>query len=135
MGRAGRPARPPSYYIFLSGTTVPPFLVHSSAVLVMERPLPLQPFLPLHSLPAPAQLPCPLHALMPAHFTSPPPCSAACAATTPPARMSAAAALASNIPFCFILASCDSGWPDVPRYSRPPGVSIPSASGKRCRSG
>src|SRR5262249_46517279 len=76
-------------------------------------PLPLQPFLPAHSFPAPAQAPCPLHELMPEQYTSPPAFSSA-RALTAPERISPAAAPAITIPTVlfmprsFRLASVDS---------------------------
>src|SRR5215469_12409876 len=83
--------------LYLAEATLPPALVHSSALLRSTYPCPLQSFLPLQEFSAPAQLPLPLHALIPAQCTSPPAFSAA-RATTLPARIRLAAALAMSMP-------------------------------------
>src|SRR5262249_54576468 len=82
---------------FFDSITLPPCLRHSSALLTSTNPLPLQEFFALQEFSAPAQLPFPLHALMPAHSTSLPALSVA-RATPLPASRSAAAALAMSTP-------------------------------------
>src|SRR5262245_63767949 len=49
--------------------TFPPLAVHSSALAVSIQPWPLQPFLPAHSWPPPAQPPFPAQLLAPWHLT------------------------------------------------------------------
>src|SRR5262245_23189641 len=102
MGRRGpsRIGRDPAWHhiFLLSPWTVPPLALQSAA-LISFMPLPLQAFLPAHSLWALAHAPWPLQALAPRHFTlSPPAFSSACAATAPE-RKSPAAALAISTPF------------------------------------
>jgi hypothetical protein len=84
--------------LLAAAATLPPFLVHSSALLTSTNPFPLHSFLPLQEFSALAQPPWPLQALMPAQCTLPPVFSSARAVTCPE-RTSAAAAPAINMPF------------------------------------
>jgi hypothetical protein len=80
--------------------------VHSTVVLVMTMPCPLQAFWPFSAV-AVLQALCPLQALTPAHFTEP--CALAVVTMAPAANR--AAAVAANIAlldivtslFCFVM--------------------------------
>jgi len=74
-------------------------LSHSAALLVSSQPLPLQSFCALHAVDAPAQLPWPLQALIPAHWTGSDPALSAARATRVPLSTKLATALAIMIPF------------------------------------
>src|SRR5215475_13535035 len=77
--------------------TLPPFFSHS-ALGTVTTPLPLHEFWPAQLLPAPAQEPCPLHSLMPVHFTWSLPAFSSARALMAPLANSVAAAVAIRIP-------------------------------------
>src|SRR5439155_4737300 len=95
------PGPRPTYCFLASGATVPPFVLLLGA-LALTILWPLHAFLPLHSLCALAQEPCPLQALIPAHRTSSAPAFCSARAVTAPDRNRAAAALAMSILLPFI---------------------------------
>src|SRR5262249_37908829 len=87
------PARPGAAQLM----TLPPFFSHS-ALGTVTTPLPLQEFWPAQLLPAPAPGPCPLHALLPLHFTCSLPAFSSARALMAPLANSVAAAVAIRIP-------------------------------------
>src|SRR2546427_8892424 len=89
-----------SGYSFFASATLPPLALQSAAVVLLW-PWPLQAFLPAQEWPAPAQLPCPLQALIPSQITWSPPVFSSARAPTAPERNRAAAAVARRIPFDF----------------------------------
>src|SRR5437867_10354256 len=82
---------------FFDSTILPPFCVHSSA-LVSTQPCPLQEFCPAQECSAVAQLAFPLHSLMPAQCTISSPALSVARATRLPLVIRLATALAIMIP-------------------------------------
>ena len=88
------------------------FWLHSAAVFVSTKLLPLQAFLPLQSLkPALLQLPWPLHALRPAHLTGSD-CALSCAIACrlPPIAIVATAVAIMKPLLIGCIASSSPGW-------------------------
>src|SRR6202030_1938379 len=120
--RAMRPARSSDVLFYAE---CPPFWVHSSGLVVITKPLPLQPFWPLQSFCALLQELWPLHEFAPTHLV-PAPCadpldvmvpdSCAIAAEAKNSAATAEARIAPLVPL-FIVFSCSA---ERNRFSRRP---------------